>query len=102
MPTAGARHFVISPSKPQPDSSTQEVLAGLVERVAYHNAENGFSVLRIKARGHRDLVTVVGYAATRTRGRHGHRGYGWRNGLHLSWWALSGRASHRRATPAPD
>src|SRR5208282_1136882 len=68
MPTAGARHFVISPSKPRPDSSIQEVLAGLVERVAYHNAENGFSVLRIKARGYRDLVTVVGYAATISAG----------------------------------
>jgi exodeoxyribonuclease V alpha subunit len=36
----------------------------LVERVTYHNAENGFCVLRIKARGHRDIVTVVGHAAT--------------------------------------
>src|SRR5881397_1743447 len=40
-----------------------EVLAGLVERVTFHNAENGFCVLRIKARGHRDLVTVIGHAA---------------------------------------
>src|SRR5271166_4193774 len=43
--------------------SSQEVLAGLVERVTFHNAENGFCVLRAKARGHRDLVTVVGHAA---------------------------------------
>src|SRR5215216_6482331 len=50
--------------KPQPESSTQEVLAGLVERVTYHNAENGFCVLRAKARGLRDVVTVVGHAAT--------------------------------------
>src|SRR5438445_3776927 len=50
--------------KPQPESSTQEVLAGLVERVTYHNAENGFCVLRARARGHRDVVTVVGHAAT--------------------------------------
>ena len=49
--------------KPQPESSTQEVLAGLVERVTFHNAENGFCVLRIKARGHRELITVVGHAA---------------------------------------
>src|SRR5205807_4595932 len=49
--------------KPQAEPSTQEVLAGLVERVTYHNAENGFCVLRIKARGHRDLVTGVGHAA---------------------------------------
>ena len=50
--------------KPQLQSSTQEVLAGLVERVTYHNAENGFCVLRAKARGHRDIVTVVGHAAS--------------------------------------
>lgn len=40
-----------------------EVLAGSIERVTFHNAANGFCVLRIKARGHRDLVTVVGHAA---------------------------------------
>ena len=49
--------------RPQPKLSTKEVLAGLVERVTYHNAENGFCVLRAQARGHRDVVTVVGYAA---------------------------------------
>jgi len=49
--------------KPQPQTSPQEVLAGLIERVTYHNAENGFCVLRAKARGHRDVVTVVGHAA---------------------------------------
>ena len=47
--------------KPTSESSSQE--AGLVERVTFHNAENGFCVLRAKARGHRDLVTVVGHAA---------------------------------------
>ena len=50
--------------KPQPEPSAHEVLAGLVERVTYHNAENGFCVLRAKARGHRDIVTVVGHSAT--------------------------------------
>src|SRR5438477_10489447 len=50
--------------KPLPEKSPQEVLAGLVERVTYHNSENGFCVLRAKARGHRDVVTVVGHAAT--------------------------------------
>ena len=42
---------------------SSEVLAGLVERVTFHNPENGFCVLRVKARGHRDLVTTVGHAA---------------------------------------
>jgi exodeoxyribonuclease V alpha subunit len=46
----------------------QEVLAGLVEHVAFHSAENGFCVLRVKARGHRELVTVVGHAAAVTAG----------------------------------
>ena len=50
--------------KPQPEPSAREVLAGLVERVTYHNAENGFCVLRAKVRGHRNVVTVVGHAAT--------------------------------------
>ena len=45
-----------------------EVLAGLVERVTFHNEENGFCVLRVKARGHKDLVTAVGHAATITAG----------------------------------
>ncbi|MCP1259960.1 SF1B family DNA helicase RecD2 [Acetobacter lambici] len=45
------------------DSSPTEALAGLVERVTFHNAENGFCVLRVKVRWQRDLVTVVGHAA---------------------------------------
>jgi exodeoxyribonuclease V alpha subunit len=40
-----------------------EVLAGLVERVTFHNQDSGFCVLRLKARGHRDLVTTIGHAA---------------------------------------
>ena len=49
---------------PAARSATTEVLAGLVERVTFHNAENGFCVLRVKARGQRELITVVGHAAT--------------------------------------
>jgi exodeoxyribonuclease V alpha subunit len=57
-----------SQSPPTDDASTTaaqptEVLAGSIERVTFHNADNGFCVLRIKARGHRELVTVVGHAA---------------------------------------
>ncbi|MGE5166518.1 MAG: ATP-dependent RecD-like DNA helicase [Sphingobacteriales bacterium] len=54
--------------RPQAEPPTQEVLAGLVERVTYHNEENGFCVLRIKARGHRELVTVIGHAAVISAG----------------------------------
>ena len=48
----------------QDSASEREVLAGLVERVTFHNTENGFCVIRLKARGHRELITVVGHAAT--------------------------------------
>jgi exodeoxyribonuclease V alpha subunit len=34
-----------------------------VERVTFHNPENGFCMLRIKARGQKDLITVVGRVA---------------------------------------
>lgn len=45
------------------DSLPTEALAGLVGRVTFHNAENGFCVLRVEVRGQRDLITVVGHAA---------------------------------------
>src|SRR6202171_2929760 len=48
--------------------SDREVLAGLVERVTYQDPKNGFCLIRVKARGHRDLVTVVGHAATISAG----------------------------------
>jgi len=32
----------------------------VIERVTFHNEENGFCVLRVKVRGHRDDVTVLG------------------------------------------
>jgi exodeoxyribonuclease V alpha subunit len=54
---------VNSAPQAQLEPSTREVLAGLVERITFHNPENGFCVLRIKARGHRDLITVIGHAA---------------------------------------
>ena len=47
-----------------PPHQPAEALAGLVERVTFHNEDTGFCVLRVKARGQRDLVTVTGHAAT--------------------------------------
>ncbi|ANK12918.1 ATP-dependent RecD-like DNA helicase [Erythrobacter neustonensis] len=47
----------------QAASPATEVLVGHVERVTFHSDESGFCVLRVKARGHRDLVTTVGHAA---------------------------------------
>jgi exodeoxyribonuclease V alpha subunit len=37
-----------------------EQLSGVIERITFHNLDNGYCVLRVRAKGHRDLVTVVG------------------------------------------
>ena len=42
----------------------REPLSGLVERVTFHSPETGFCVLRVKVRGHRELVSVLGSAAS--------------------------------------
>ena len=54
--------------KPNPAETPTEVLAGMVERVTFHNEDNGFAVLRVKARGKRDPITVVGHAAVISAG----------------------------------
>src|SRR5689334_20148490 len=48
----------------------REPLSGLVERVTFHSSETGFCVLRVKVRGHRDLVTVLVSAAEVHAGEH--------------------------------
>ena len=45
------------PAATEPHS---ERISGLIERVTFFNEDSGFCVLRVKAAGHRDLVTVVG------------------------------------------
>src|SRR5687768_218296 len=54
-----------APASPAPE---REALAGLVERVTFHSPETGFCVLRVKLRGQRELVTVVGAAAAISAG----------------------------------
>jgi exodeoxyribonuclease V alpha subunit len=46
--------------QPQPPKPFAESLSGLIERVTFFNEDTGFGVLKVKAKGHRDLVTVVG------------------------------------------
>ncbi len=52
----------------QPPTRPAESLSGLIERVTFHNDENGFAVLQVKAEGRRDLVTVVGSLASVSAG----------------------------------
>ena len=37
-------------------SPPQEGFSGLIERVTFHSEETGFAVLRVKVKGHRELV----------------------------------------------
>ncbi len=47
-----------------------ETLNGFIDRVTYHNPENGFAVLRVKVKGRADLATVVGTTTSVTAGEH--------------------------------
>jgi len=59
-----------SPPRPQPSGSPLERLSGGVERVSFHNPESGFCVLRLRVRGQRELVTLIGQAASVTPGEY--------------------------------
>ena len=47
-----------------------ETLKGLIERVTYHNPENGFAVLKVQVKGRQDLATVVGSTTSVSAGEH--------------------------------
>jgi exodeoxyribonuclease V alpha subunit len=53
-----------------PATPAPERLTGAIERVTFHSAETGFCVLRVKVRGERELMTVVGSAASVTAGEY--------------------------------
>ncbi|HEV3261130.1 MAG TPA: ATP-dependent RecD-like DNA helicase [Gemmataceae bacterium] len=47
-----------------------ETLSGIIERITFHNPENGFAVLRVQPSGRRDLVTVVGHLPSAVAGEY--------------------------------
>jgi hypothetical protein len=40
-------------------SPASDCIVGLVERVTFHNSDNGFCALRLLGKGERELVTLV-------------------------------------------
>lgn len=58
------------------ESHSQDTLCGPVERVTYHNEDNGYCVIKVKVKSHRDLVAVTGNAPSIAAGEyieaHGH------------------------------
>jgi exodeoxyribonuclease V alpha subunit len=56
--------------RPASADNPVERLSGSVKRVTFHSGESGFCALRIKVKGHRELVTVIGSAASITPGEY--------------------------------
>ena len=50
--------------------AVSEHLSGSVERVTFHSEQSGFCVLRVKVRGHQDLITITGSAASVSPGEY--------------------------------
>src|SRR5271169_5060471 len=48
--------------------TTTEQISGLIERVTFHSDESGFCVLRVKVKGQREEVTVIGSLPSVTAG----------------------------------
>lgn len=58
------------PGTKSSDTQQSESLSGSVERVTFHSEQSGFCVLKVKVRGHKDLVTVTGSAAAISAGEY--------------------------------
>ena len=67
-------------------------ISGTIERITYHNQDNGFCVLRVKAKGFRDLVTVVGSVSILSGGEYIEAVGSWKNdaqyGLQLAAFSI--------------
>lgn len=64
--TVGQRGLEMTAEK----GTIQQVLTGSVDRVTYHNEENGYSVLRLIVAGVAEPVTVIGSFSTVSPGEH--------------------------------
>ncbi len=53
---------------PSPTAPGQDTLEGSIEIVTFHNEENGFCVLRVRVKSHKNTVTVLGSLPAVTTG----------------------------------
>ena len=44
----------------KPNSSTDETLTGVVERITYHAEDSGYTVAKMQVKGFRELVAIIG------------------------------------------
>lgn len=61
---------MMSQAAPAHADNPVEKLHGSIERVTFHSEASGFCVLRVKVKGYRELITVVGSAASVTAGEY--------------------------------
>jgi hypothetical protein len=54
------RPFRKKPDNEPVPGGPDDALSGQVERVTFHNEENGFCVLKVKVQGRREPVSVLG------------------------------------------
>ena len=60
-----------TPSNPHHSADNPlEKLQGSIERVTFHSESSGFCVLRVKVKAQRELITVIGSAASVTAGEY--------------------------------
>ncbi|HVR28313.1 MAG TPA: ATP-dependent RecD-like DNA helicase [Thermoanaerobaculia bacterium] len=78
------------------DDTGREPLAGLVEKVVFHNPETGFAVLRVRVRGRRDAATVVGTTPAIAAGENVQASGQWE---HTREHGTQFRARHLQVTP---
>src|SRR5438876_1014634 len=58
--TSSGRPATATPTKAAAPSTAAMALEGSVERITFYNPQNGFTVLRLRVRGRREPVAVVG------------------------------------------
>jgi exodeoxyribonuclease V alpha subunit len=73
-----------------------ETISGVIERITFHNEDNGYVVLRVTAPKHRDVVTVVGTLPSVVAGEYIEARGQWTNDR---THGLQFRASELRTTP---
>ncbi len=56
--------------KQQGGAFVPERIAGVIDRITFHNPDSGFAVLQVRVKGHREPVPVVGIVTAVTEGEH--------------------------------
>src|SRR5947209_4563284 len=73
-----------------------EQLSGIIERITFHNEDNGYVVLKVQAQGRRGLVTVVGHLSSVVAGEYIEAAGDWVNDRDHG---LQFKAAELRTTP---